>query len=243
MKKDYGDGKTRLFKGTGYIRKGTHQTRLTRDDYDRFYKIKLDENDFNDDISIYLVGSGKENEISLKSKDGLKRPSQIKKNKIECILEAKRREKEKFNPLLIPDFDPDNFKNSFAYMSATLKGTALPYENRDISTLENNLKNVEETYRKHDFYELFERQSDKCNFIIFNNGHKYIENLFVRIKIPTIHGLFISKTIYSNPDSSIIMGDIAIYPNVKEDGNFYIIEDDIGDIKHQIKQEIFKVPF
>ena len=37
MKKDYGDNKNKLRKGDGFIRKGTHQTRIMRADFDSFY--------------------------------------------------------------------------------------------------------------------------------------------------------------------------------------------------------------
>src|SRR5690554_2160822 len=48
MKKDYGNGKRKLFKGEGFVRKGTHQTRLTRSDFDRHFKNRLDDNYFNE---------------------------------------------------------------------------------------------------------------------------------------------------------------------------------------------------
>jgi hypothetical protein len=242
MKKDFGDGKNRLNKGDGFIRKGSHQTRLSRTDYDEFDQRRKNKDFFNEELAFYLDVSGVKNEILLKTRDELKWPSQIIKKKIEKIIEIKRQRKNELNKLLIQDFDFDSLENQMAYANAAIKGTSVPYENRSIATLEKDLLNVEKTYERYDNYVILEKQSSKCNIIIFNKGNKYIEDASIIVKIPKIEGLFISERIYPNPDSNLEKVSNSIYPKVAKDNKYYIIKYSIGNIKHQINQEAFQTP-
>lgn len=242
MKKEYGNGKQKLFKGEGFIRKGTHQTRLVRSDFDKYMQNRVNEKYFNDDIEITFVAGHLKNQIQLVSFEDIQRPSQIQKEKIQIILDEKRKEKEKYKGLGMKDFDFDSLSNSMSYMNATLTGSGVPYRSRSIKTLEENLKNVERTYYKNDLYEIFEKNSAKCNITIFNLGYKYIEEASIILKIPKLDGLAIVDQVYSDPDNSTgYLGGIN-YPEVTKDEKYYIIKDDVGDIKHQLNQEIFKIP-
>lgn len=246
MKKEYGDGKTKLFKGEGFIRKGTHQTRLTRADFDKYCSYKINDKSFKGEIIFTFITEESENEITLIALDEIKRPSQIKKKKIETILKKKKKDADHYNSMGISEFNLDSFSNPFVYMDAAIKGTGIPYENRDIQTLEEDLKNVEETYLEHDFYELFEKQTNKCNITILNKGNQYIEDASLILKIPKIDGILVSEKIYRNPDNKSYIGNIGspliYYPTVREVDNFYIIEDHVGDIKHLLPKEAFKMP-
>lgn len=242
MKKEYGNGKQKLFKGEGFIRKGTHQTRLVRSDFDKYMQNRVNEKYFNDDIEITFVAGHLKNQIQLVSFEDIQRPSQIQKEKIQIILDGKRKEKEKYKGLGMKDFDFDSLSNSMSYMNATLTGSGVPYRSRSIKTLEENLKNVERTYYKNDLYEIFEKNSAKCNITILNLGYKYIEEASIILKIPKLDGLAIVDQVYSDPDNSTgYLGGIN-YPEVTKDEKYYIIKDDVGDIKHQLNQEIFKIP-
>ena len=95
MKKDYGNEKQKLFKGEGFIRKGTHQTRLVRADFDKYIQNKVDEKYFNDDIKITFIANNLKNQIELVSFEDIQRPSQIQKEKILTILEKKKESERK----------------------------------------------------------------------------------------------------------------------------------------------------
>jgi hypothetical protein len=241
MKKDYGNGKQKLFKGEGFIRKGTHQTRLVRNDFDKYMQNRVDEKYFNNDIEITFVAGHLKNQLELVSFEDIQRPSQIKKEKIQTILDEKRKEKEKYKGLGMQDFDFDSLSNSMDYMNAALTGGGVPYRSRSIKTLEENLKNVENTYYKHDLYEVFEKNSAKCNISIFNLGYKYIEDASIMLKIPKLDGLAVADQVYSDPDNPTGYIGGLNYPEVTKDENYFIIKDDVGDIKHQQNQELFKI--
>lgn len=239
MKKDYGNGKNKLFRGDGFIRKGTHQTRLVRKDYDKFTKQKIDDKYFTEDVEFSLVTTDGINKIKVQSFEDIERPSQIKKERIKEVLKVKKEQELKHKKLGISGFDP-NILGAIPVMF----GGSNSYENRDISTLENNLKNVEETYFEHDCYELFEKLAKKYNISIFNKGHNYIEDASIQITIPKLDGLIIADQIYRNPENDSINQGVEMsflhYPNVTEQDNYYsIIEDSIGNIKHQKKQDAF----
>lgn len=232
MKKDFGNGKSRLFKGEGFIRIGSHQPRLTRKDYDRIIEQKINKQYFNDEIEFKLTTEDRINEIRLMSLDKIKIPSQIKREKIERILNEK---KEKAKNLGIVG---QNLLHNIKLAPSIFGGTS--YEQRDIPTLEENLKNVDDTYAKHDYYEIFEKHANKYNISVYNKGFKYIEDASIIVKIPKLKGLFISDTIFTDPESNQISYETTFnYPTVKELDNFYIVENSIGNLKHQIKQDAF----
>lgn len=244
MKKDYTNGNKRLFKGEGFIRKGTHQTRLTRADFDKYIQNRLDENYFKDEIEITFVADHLKNQIVLTNFDKTKRPSQIQKKRIQQILEERRKEIEKFKSMGIQGFNP--YVNSVDYINAAITGGGIPYRSRSIETLEVNLKNVETTYYEHDLYEIFEINSAKCNITILNLGHKYIEEASIVLKIPQIDGLFVADKVYTDPSNhtGINTGFIESvhYPEVTKYEDSYIVNCNVGNIKHQLNQELFRIP-
>ena len=146
MKKDYGDNKNKLRKGDGFIRKGTHQTRIMRADFDSFYESRANLGFFSGEILIGFKGTNYSDKLELKALSNLNFPSEIQKAKIISILNKKKEEKKKLEKFGIEDSVTD-FGNILA-RSLVPFGGGIPYENRDIETLEKNLKNVTDTYRE-----------------------------------------------------------------------------------------------
>lgn len=246
MKKDYGDNKNKLHKGDSFIRKGTHQTRLLRSDLDIIYKTKLNPGYFNEDFLIGFKGTNYNNTIELPVIKEIELPSEKKKKKIIEILEKKRYEEEKLKKfgidpksILLRDSLPWNF-NPF--------GGGKPYEDRDIETLEENLKNISQTYIEHDYYYLFEECSHKITLELINIGSQYIEDATIQIIVSKVDGLLISDKIYLEPKSNnpleykIDIQSSLYYPRVDEEYGEYIIRQNLRDIAHQLKVEVFSEP-
>lgn len=246
MKKEYGNGTNKLHKGDSFIRRGTHQTRLTRSDYDNYLQNRIVDDSFTGEIEFNLETASFHNVLIVKSFEKIKMPSQIKKEKIESILKKKKEEADLYNNMGIKNFLPSNFRDSMAFTLASIKGTGVPYENRDIPTLEKNLAKVEETYQEHDFFEYFEKQANKYNLTIFNEGSHYIEDATIIIKFPKIEGLFVSSQVYPDPERESYLNGIdsssMFYPNVKETDKEYIIKEQLGNIRHLIKTDSFREP-
>ena len=243
MKKDYGNGKNKLYRGEGFIRKGSHQTRLTRKDYDRFTSKKNDDRHFKGEVIFSFETKSPKNEIVLVSVDDIKLPSQIKKEKIERIIKEKTEKAEtmeKFGMSHMNLLEGMNF-NPLGF------GGTTSYEQRSVETLKKNLEDVTETYSDHDYYELLENNSNKCNISLYNKSYNYIEDASIIIKIPKLEGIYVAEKIYSNPNNNSMINGNTIYsmkyPTVNTTNNYYIIENTIGNIKHQKKQDAFDLDF
>lgn len=243
MKKDYGTENKKLLKGDGFIRKGTLQTRLLRRDFDKYLESKIDDKYFNDDIEISFTSDNLKNKIKLISYDNVKIPSQVQKDKIRSILEDKIEENQKYKDMGIKTIDFGSLSNSMALANAAMTGGGIPYRNRSIETLEENLKSVEQTYLEDDLYELFEKNSAKCNISILNLGNKHIEDASIKLKIPKLDGLRVVDQIYKKPNTTYNYNIEGLrYPDVSEDENYYVIYYDVGNIKHQLNQQLFDTP-
>ena len=228
--------------GHCWIRKGSHQFRMTREDHDRIIAKRMSCNEFNGKVKIYFSNYAQDQEITLptaKDIQLIQLPSERAANKIREIL---KRKKSSPNPIRYPAMTP-------------IFGHRVPYEERSIEELEENLRDVKETYEDDDCYEFFELRSHKLNITILNEGDAYIEDASLQIDIDKMDGLFISKKNYEEPkDSSdfsysIVNFDLGRYPEVEDIGSFIRIHNSslLGrmgkwDIKHQIPEEAFLEP-
>ncbi|WP_430974673.1 AlbA family DNA-binding domain-containing protein [Sunxiuqinia rutila] len=238
LKKDFGS----LKKGDSFIRKGSHQTRVTRADIDFFISQKLTLGYFTGSLSLYFSES-KNKRLILKALSKIDYPSDKAAKKIKRIIKEKE-EKLKHT---------DDMIGMFAITQGLNMLTGTPYENRSISTLRENLENVKETYQADDMYYLFEEKSHKINITIINNGEEYIEDASIEIIIKRNDCFLIADSVYNKPDhrspierinyASIMPSwEKSHYPKVDETDDTYIISEHIGDIKHKIPQDVFNVP-
>jgi hypothetical protein len=239
LKKDYG----KLRKGDCFIRKGSHQSRLTRTDLDKIFDRQNNLNQFKGNVDVLLiVNSLKSTEI--KAIEDLIFPSDEKADKIRRIIQEKE---QKYS-----NIKGDVVVNNFFDMDIPMIG-GTPYKNRSIATLKNNLENIKETYLDDDLYYLFEEKSRKINFELINTGEEYLEDCSVEIKITKPEkGLLIAEKIYEKPNrsSSIFAAPIIKtkswksqnYPKVIINDTDYMIQENIGNLRHLIPQEILKVP-
>lgn len=245
MKKNYGNSSNKLFKGEGYIRKGTHQTRLTRNDYSRFLQNKIDSTYFNEEVLFSFKTLEFTNEIGFITWDDIIRPSHVQKEKIQKIIIEKEKKAEEFERLGFSGIDPDSLQYSNAQMNAIITGGGTPYESRSIETLKKNLENIEKTYSKDDYYVFFEKNANKCNVSITNQGTKYIEDASIILKIPKLEGLFVLDQVYEKPNRGSTTPNIDIssinYPQVTQNEDYYIINNSIGNIKHKLPKDAFDI--
>lgn len=234
MKKDFG----KLKIGESFIRKGSHQTRLTRNDFDFYIEEKLSEKNFKGKIRVYFEHTNQKT-IELHILANGEYPSDKASEKIKKILKEKKKKKENAKGMFVQMFDQD-----------ILMPGGTPYKNRSIKTLEENLEKVAETYREDDLHYLFEVKAHKFNFNIFNNYVEYLEDASIELRIEK-EGLYIAEKIYSKPDNSNNLylnytpstpsWDSLNYPEVTETEKEYVIFENLGNIKHQIEQKALDV--
>jgi len=242
MKKDHGN----LKKGDCLIRKGSQQSPMSRSDLDRIFESKKSSEDYDKVVQIAFSGSNGMQDIELPAVRRFVRPSERANEEILKVIEQKKRELElKSASNVVNHFD---FRAGLTSAYAFLGGT--PYESRSIEELEKNLAVVKETYLSDDYYEVFEKHSHKINITIINNGLSYLEDCSIEVIIKKISGLLIATRIYKKPENnnymflpkpSLVNHVGIMYPSVDSTDDTWIIKETIGDIRHHIPIDAFKI--
>ena len=249
MKKDF----VKLKKGDRFIRKGTHVSRMIRRDLDAIIEKKIKKDKFDGKIQLSFSKYGSSQEIELIANIDQKLPSQRAADKIKGIIKEKQLAKIKtqnadFTKISsIFELQKRLIENPFRVANPL---SPIPYEQRTLEELQKNLKEVDQTYHDDDYYELFELNSHKINISILNEGHKYIEDASIQLQIKKIEGLFIADTVYEKPKNGIdrfVSAHIPSYesmnyPKVDYTKSSIVISQTIGDVKHHLPIDAFKVP-
>lgn len=236
LKKNYG----KLKKGDAFIRKGTHQTRVTRKDIDDFYRLIKEEQQRIRDIEITAQINGVTT-TEINPIRELQFPSDDAAEKIKKILLEKE---EKLNQMpsnrLMLDIDLHQIGET-------------PYEKRSTKTLKENLNSVKETYSEQDLYYLFEKRSHKINFKLIHTGSVYLEDASIEIELEKSEGLIVVEKIVNKPDSRSWLDKLhrpfipqnfenIDYPQITTTETKYKIFDSVGNIKHLIECYAFQTP-
>lgn len=254
MKKDFKN----LQKGDCYIRKGTHQCKMTRRDFDLIIEKKLKSNEFSGEIQVGFSGYNFSKEIELATIGDIELPSQRAAKKIRKIIKKRKQYIDKVSSKdsalkkLIPNLGSELLKSlPISFPSPILAPfISTPYEQRSLTQLEKNLKEVEKTYREDDLYEAFELNCHKLNIRILNKGQTYIEDASIQLEAKKIEGFRIVSKVYEKPKHEHpLMPQVYIpsyesqnYPKVNETETSFTVFQEIGDIKHKIPINAFKVP-
>ena len=236
MKKDHG----KLKKGDCFIRKGSTQSKMTRQDLDKIIKNKFKDNDFSDKIQIYFNEDEQAQEIELTTVGELEYPSEKAREKIQKIIEMKK------SSLIANSFTTSR------YTSSSIFGE-IPYEQRSVEELEKNLEDLEKDYYDEDNYYLLESKSQKINLTIMNLGKAYIEDAAIQVRIDKTDGILIPEEIYPEPQkrdahsliTRIINNNLyneLNYPKIEYKDDSIIIADTIGNIKHLQPINAFEEP-
>jgi len=242
MKKDFG----KLKKGDSFIRKGTHEPRMTRRDLDIIIEKKIKKHKFDGKIQLSFSKYGSSQEIELMANSDKKLPSQRAAEKIKGIIKEKQLAKVKTQ-----NVDSTEISSIFELQKRLIENpfrvanplSPIPYEQRTLEELQKNLKEVDQTYQDDDYYEFFELNSHKINISILNEGDKYIEDASIELQIKKIQGLFIADKVYEKLKFVIVPSyESANYPEVDSIGTSIVIYQKIGDIKHHLPIDSFKVP-
>lgn len=248
MKKDFG----KLKRGDCFIRKGSFQPKMTRQDFDRIMAKKISEKKFEGKVNIYFSGYAHQ-EITLSTAQDVELSSKREADKLQNLINE---EKDKQLLIAIQNSDANIYGTSLSHPLST------PKEERRIEGLERDLKNVKNRYKDDDLYEFYELRSHKLNITIMNEGTEYIEDALMQIDIDKADGLTILEKIYYPPNyerdklyskknhynDNFLIGGLGLsYPRVEDRGTYIRIHNGGGlmkkwDIKHQIPEEAFWEP-
>lgn len=247
LKKDFSP----LKKGDCFIRKGSHQVRALRADFDMFYESRKNGTQFYGNVSIGFSGSNYSDEIKVSAIGRPELPSTRAEKRIKKILAEKKKQRELFGNSSI-------FATGILDSLTASPFASVPYEKRTIETLEENLESVKETYQEDDLYEVFEVHAYKLNFDILNRANEYVRDATCVIEIEKNDCFLVADHIFEKPQNNHFLANItpkslfiSQYPTVEKCPTSLNISQHIGDIKHQmpckafgedIRLTIFKVP-
>jgi len=237
MKKDYNP----LKKGDSWIRKGTHQPRMIRRDFDAIYERKMASTGFTGHVEILFEENGSDS-IAIPTAGEVTLPSEVEARRIRRAIEEKKNPSSK-KPTRLDLYGISSLSLSYALMGAE------PYYERTLEELEENLKNVSKNFATDDAYSLFEENGYNLNIILHNKGEQYIEDGEIHVHIPKIDGLLVAPEVTAKPcrDSygfnAIIYPEFrSKYPEIIESEKYTVIMESVEDIKHHIPILAFEEP-
>ena len=241
MKKDNAS----LKKGDSWIRKGSRQSRVVREDIDKMIQERLSYIDTKE-IKIGLDNNfEKEQYIEIPVINLDEKPSNIEKKRLEDLLEKLRlydKEDKKREKLFLVNKNFGEYLNDSKRIRVgkNFLGQSVYYDEKEI--LE-KIKNVTTEFYDEDFYFLLEENSLKLNFSIYNDTNIFLEDVKIEFKIPK-DVFFVAESIPEKPEydsfgmklpSSFIMG----YPNVELENNYYVVTEYFDNIRHKDLTTIF----
>lgn len=251
MRKDYAT----LKKGDMWIRKGSRQSRVTREDINKMFDLRK-KVAFDNKVTI---GFGKElgREVSI-VKANIPRetfPSEVRKRELEGLI---KRIDERYSLN-----DEENGKEPSVLEKLAFAGLNLSGEFRDsdksIRTGYNSLTNfpiyqskeeilntiekIGDIYSEDDAYYLYEKNSTKFNCLIYNDGTEFLED--VKIELFFDSNIFvISDKIYEEPHVNYFIGGAVKvadnnYPIVYTDDNYIVAENYHDQVRHKTLTNVF----
>lgn len=251
MRKDYAT----LKKGDMWIRKGSRQSRVTREDLNKMFDLRKKVT-FDNKVAI---GFGKEleKEISI-LKANIPRetfPSEVRKRELEDLI---KRIDERYSIN-----DEENGKEPSTLEKLALAGMNLFGEFRDSDKsirigydrftnfpiyknkeeILNTIENIRDIYYANDSYYLYEENSTKFNCQIYNDGTEFLED--VKIELFFDSNIFvIAEKIYEKPrDNSLLYAAVKAadynYPVIYTDDNYIVAENYHDQIRHKTLTNVF----
>lgn len=237
MKKEY----KRLEKGDSWIRKGTHQPRMIRRDFDNIYEQKMALIGFNGPVDIFFEENMLDDIIIHTAGDIILPSEQNAKSIRQAIAQKKNpiAEKQTLSGL-------DRISDIALYGNFGIK----PYSVRTLEELEENLNDVKKDFAEDDAYFLFEEKGYRLNLFIENRGEEYIEDGQIHVYVPKVDGLRVASRVTEKPERDsfrisapvIYSTDGPRYPIITESDKYIVIKRYFKNIKHHIPIPAFEIP-
>lgn len=122
--------------------------------------------------------------------------------------------------------------------------------NRHDGVLSERVRRVKKAVFEENAFELFEKNSQKVNITVLNDGDSYVEDASIRLTFPA-QGLLVAGKIYPKPVPHGLLEStyaarhkiVAMdYPSVESTDSVTTVTESMGDLKHKIQVEAFQEP-
>lgn len=257
MRKDLGS----LKKGDMWIRKGSRQSRLTREDLDRLM-FQKEMYIHSDNIKLGFDNNLAQKKGIIASQVDINRaPSSIKKREYELLLgklneyintsKNKLQNNNTTNPTINQLAQQLNAKlgDYYAEKESIVVGRnefgSPVYCNK--LDLTKRIENCKYTFSDDDYFFIFEENSIKLNFSILNDGNQFLED--VEIKLWFDKSVFSiatrkpvkpkNRSIFDSLQQMHQVIEITGYPEVKDENDMYIVESSFSQIRHKEITPVF----
>lgn len=244
MKKDYKDG---LKKGEMWIRKGSRQSRVIREDLDKMIKAKKTYA-FENKVT-FGFGKKLEKEITLSKTIIQKKdfPSEGRKKELEGLLKrlddrysSKQKtflEIENINSIFKnTEFDDSEKSIRVDYNQFSWPAT---YKNRE--ELLEEISVIQEQYQEDDLWYLYEKNSYKINCYIYNDSAEFLEDVKIELFFD-VDVFAISPEIHEEPEANDPLfikpntnddNPTNDYPRVHEEESVIVVEEEHKQVRHK----------
>lgn len=194
LKKDVSD---RLRKGDGWIRRGSHHTRLGRADMKGMFSTQTVIDAAVCELQVMFDGSAPASTIELPVLPLTSRPSDQARARINGLLEAKKAAHNRLGRT-------DTWVDRLAFARA--HGADQPYETQSPLSLLEQLGKTEQENAAADRYYEYELRAHKLNLAIVNVGDGPLSNAIIKVDLPASEGVAVADRVYSpvgaEPDES-----------------------------------------
>ena len=195
----------RLRKGDGWIRKGTHQTRIGRVDLESMFSAGTITVRVGCKIQVVFEGSSLSPSVELPVLPLSNKPSVLARRRIHSLLEAKQAAHERLGKT-------DTWLDRLAF--ARVHGADQPYETQSPVSLLTQLAKSDEENKAADQYYENELRAHKINLTVANSGDGPLNSASIVVEIPEEAGVSVAERIYTPvgaPSDDIAVG----YPAMK----------------------------
>jgi hypothetical protein len=213
-----------------WIRKGTHQMPMTREDLDNAYLKRYKIPDLKGKIDVRFENG--EKRITIPCLNNINLPSEENKREIENEIHWKEDLRTR---------DPQKYYERFG-------NSGVPHSDIKEMTLDElyqRQKDVKMNYADEDKHYLYEKRASLINFEILNDGTCQLENAMIVADFPVIEGLTIANRVFLNTVQIVVVtgeNHQYGYPAVIRKGNTISVSQDIGTVRHHFPKLAFVKP-
>jgi hypothetical protein len=241
-----------LERGHMWIRKGTHQLPIPREDLEQIYAERYQARGFMGPVHIGWEAPGHPSTLTVPVGPTTELPSARAAREIRAVLEARHAEEQQRAAQREEDIRAGRTTREVAELLGRVLrpphgplyplGSFVPFEHRDTDQLRHDLHNIGRIYAKQDDRAVYAEWAQAVNIVLRNDGTEHVQAARVEVDIPVHPGLGVVKEPPDARETLFLPGKPGFYPEVTigEDIARAVVE--LGDVRHYVPARLFGEP-